>query len=340
VTREADIIEEVLRIYGYNNVEDSTSMNYGVSGKRVVPDKSQEIISELLSGSGFNEIMLNSISHSSYYTTKDEVAILNPLNADLDVLRSNLLYGALEVVERNQNHQRPDLKLYEFGKSYEKRAEENGESGQYYERQLLGITLSGRMSGESWDGAEEKANYFALKGAVMGVFDRLGISKPGIVEENHDAHTLQGQSFSIVRKHVATLGAVRKSVLKKFGIKSPVYYAEINWDQVLVLLNVNKIRHKALARFPEVRRDLALLIDKSARYDSLRAVAVKTEKKILKSVNIFDVYEGDKIGADKKSYALSFIFQDESRTLTDNEVDAIMENLKSAYQSEFGAEIR
>ncbi len=340
VTREVDVIEEVLRIYGYNNVEDSTSMSYGVSASDAEVDNSKETIAELLTGSGFNEIMLNSISHSSYYSGTEEVAILNPLNADLDVLRSNLLYGALEVVERNQNHQRPDLKLYEFGKSYEKKSVDGDDSGQYHERQLLGITLSGKLEAESWQADEGKANYYVLKGAVMQIFDRLGISKPGVQEEDHDAHSLQGQSIFILKKHIATLGAVKKSVLKKFGIKSPVYYAEINWDQVQSLLKVNKIRHKELARFPEVRRDLALLLDKNTRYDSLRELAVKTEKKILKSVNIFDVYEGDKIGEGKKSYALGFTFQDDSKTLTDKEIDSVMENLKSAYKSEFGAEIR
>jgi len=204
----------------------------------------------------------------------------------------------------------------------------------------LGITLSGKLEEESWQGDGGNASYYALKGAVMQIFNRLGIGKPGVEEQDYSGHSLQGQSMTILKKRVAVLGAVRKSVLKKFGIKSPVYYAEINWDQVQALLNVNKIRHKELARFPEVRRDLALLIDKATRYESLRAVAVKTEKKILKAVNIFDVYEGDKIGEGKKSYALSFTFQDDSKTLTDKEVDDVIESLKRAYISEFGAEIR
>ena len=336
VTREVDLVEEVLRIYGYNNIEISGSGNFAFAMNTPSVVNIREMIAGLLSDSGFSEIMNNSISRSSYYGDSGGiVAVMNPLNSDLDVMRKTLLYGGLESIVRNQNHQRPDVKFYEFGKSYFTR-----EDGTYGEEYALSILVSGAVNQESWNTDKEQANYYFLKGAVDKVIAKLGISKPGVSVEPVDTGQLRGEAYNILKKNVVKLGELKSVVLQQFDIKNPVFYAIFNWDNVESLMNVNRTRFKEMPRYPAVRRDLALLVDSGVRFEDIDRLARREEKKLLKKVNLFDVYEGDKINKGKKSYAVSYIIQDESKTLKDAEVDKIMEKLIVAYKKELGAEIR
>jgi len=335
VQREADVIEEILRIYGYNNINTSQSAKFSFSANAESIDDPKEAIADLLCASGFNEIMANSITKSSYYdNSEDIVKILNPLNAELNVMRQSLLYGGLEAVLRNQNHQRADLKLFEFGKSYTTVAEGFAESNH------LTLIISGGKNPESWSTSDEKADFFGLKGVVEKLINRLGIGKPGIQAESIQSEHLQGQAWKILKKTVVELGEINKKTLKKFDIKTKVFYAEFNWDNVNALLHVNKSKYKELPKYSSVRRDLALLVDKGVQYEQVRTLALKTEKNILQNVNLFDVYEGDKIGEGKKSYAVSFTFQDTSKTLQDKDVDSVIDKLIAIYKKELSAEIR
>ena len=336
VRREADLIEEVLRIYGYNNVELGSTARFAFTTNSKNETNVINVVSELLSTTGFSEIMNNSITRSAYYTNEDRiVAVMNPLNAELDVLRKTMLYGGLESVARNQNHQRPDVRFYEFGKTYFTK-----EDGSYGEQQQLALLISGAMNPESWNTGGKHVDHYYLKGFVDKIISKLGIAKPGISVETVDTGQLTGEAYSILKKNVVKFGRLSDAVLGKFNIKNPVYYAIFNWENVESLLTVNKIRFKELAKYPSVRRDLALLLDVKVEFEDIEKLAWRTEKKLLKTINLFDVYEGDKVGKGKKSYAVSFIIQDESKTLKDSEVDAIMDKLMAVYKKELGAEIR
>ena len=336
VTREVDLIEEVLRIYGFNNIEVSDSGHFAFAMNTLSVVNIKEMVAGLLSDSGFSEMMNNSISRSSYYGDSDGiVAVMNPLNSDLDVLRKTLLFGGLESIARNQNHQCPDVKFYEFGKSYFTR-----EDGTYGEQGSLSILVSGAVNAESWNTDKKRANYYFLKGAVDKVIAKLGISKPGVSVEPVDSGQLRGEAYSILKKKVVKLGELKSAVLQQFDIRNPVFYAVFNWENVESLMNVNKTRFKEMPRYPSVRRDLALLVDAGVRFEDIDRLARLEEKKLLKSVNLFDVYEGDNIKKGKKSYAVSYVIQDESKTLKDAEVDSIMEKLIVVYKKELGAEIR
>ena len=336
VTREVDLIEEVLRVYGYNNIEVSDTAHFTFATNSHNAVNVIEVVSELLSSSGFSEIMNNSITRSSYYGDADGiVTIMNPLNAELDVMRKTLLYGGLESVARNQNHQRPDVKFYEFGKSYFVK-----EDGTYGEQNALTILISGIIDAERWNTEKKQVNYYYLKGAVDKVIAKLGISKPGVSIESVNSGQLNGEAYSILKKNVVKFGELNSSVLQKFDIKNPVFYAVFNWDNVESLMNVNKTRFKEIPKYPAVKRDLALLIDSSVRFEEIERLAKSAEKKRLKSVNLFDVYEGGTIKKGKKSYAVSYVIQDESKTLKDSDVDKIMGKLMDVYKKELGAEIR
>ena len=336
VTREADLIEEVLRIYGYNNIEVGDSAHFAFATNTHNTVDIVEVVAELLSNSGFSEIMNNSITKSSYYEESDRiVSVMNPLNTELDVMRKTLLYGGLESIARNQNHQRPDVKFYEFGKSYFVR-----EDGSYGEQKQLTILVSGAMHPERWNTEKKKVDYYFLKGAVDKVIAKLGIAKPGVSIETVNSGQLKGEAYTIIKKNVVKLGELDSAVLTKFNIKNPVFYAVFNWDNVEALMHVNKIRYKELPKYPAVKRDLALLLDASVRFEEIEKLARASEKNLLKSVNLFDVYEGDNIKKGKKSYAVSYVIQDESKTLKDEDVDKIMDKLMEVYKKELGAEIR
>ncbi|MBS4012687.1 MAG: phenylalanine--tRNA ligase subunit beta [Bacteroidetes bacterium] len=350
VFREADVIEEILRIYGYNNVEipDKFTSSIVLSPK---PDKEllQNAISDMLCSKGFVEIMNNSLTKIEYYKNEGletAVKMLNPLSQDLNVLRQDLLYGGLEVIAYNQNRKVNDLKIFEFGNVYSLKnntSQDNQGLSKYKEKTLLSLFLTGDQKPESWYSGSVKADFFELKGYAVSILSRLGIYERNIKTEEiiNDSSFSNGLTFFINEKQIAKAGYVNKSFLKRFDIKGDVYYAVFEWDNLVKLAGKTQVLYKEISKFPEVRRDLALIIDKSVNFAQIEALAYKTEKKLLKKVGLFDVYQDDnKIGKDKKSYAVSFILQDESKTLTDKEIDKAMDNLLKNFQSELGASIR
>jgi phenylalanyl-tRNA synthetase beta chain len=343
VTREQDVIEEVLRIYGYNNIEIPTALNSSLSfSEKPDKEKIQNAIADLLSNNGFSEMMNLSLTKEEYslkvksIDPEQNVKMLNPLSSDLNVLRQSLLFSGLEIIDYNQNRKSSDLKLYEFGKTYRTL---KSETTKYIETKHLSLFVSGRKAEESWNAKNDTVNFYSLKGAVNAVLERLGID----VKMNEISSDLfsAGLSYTWNKKAIVEFGAVSKSVLKSMDIKNDVFYADFNWDLIIEAVKKAKaLMYAEVPKFPEVKRDLALLIDKSVKFEQLEQLAYQSEKALLKSVNLFDVYEGDKLPAGKKSYALSFIIQDENATLTDKQIEKIMEKLMKTYQEKAGAEIR
>jgi len=347
VTREADVIEEILRIYGFNLVPIPEKWNLSLPiSPKINKDQLQRSIAELLVGKGFSEVMNNSLTKSTYVSQlgmgqlEDEhsVRMLNPLSQDLDVMRQSLLFGLLENIERNQNRQSPNLRLFEFGKTYAKYA-----SG-YVESSQLIVCLTGQAHSDNWlapdKGKESLVSYFQLKGIVFGLLERLGFA--GQLQEKELKNQLfaDGQSIELHKKTIAECGWATPEQLQSFGIKNPVYYAIIQWDQLLDLLNRVKIEYSELPKSFAIRRDFSLLLDKHVNFADLRQTAMQADKKLLKSVGLFDVYEGKNLDAGKKSYALSFILQDGDRTLTDQEIDSCMSKIQANLEKECGATLR
>ncbi len=344
VQREQDVVEEVLRIYGYNNVEIPTVLNSSLSfAEKPDKEKIQNVVAELLTNNGFSEMMCLSLTKGEYATklkslSEDRsVAMMNPLSSDLNVLRQTLLFSGLETIAYNQNRKNADLKLYEFGKTY---IAIKGEATKYVESKHLSVFITGRKQDESWNTQNNTMNFYTLKGVVKNILERLGINDVKLEEINSDIFS-QGLAFSWNKKLLVEFGEVAKSVSSKLmDIKMPVYYADFNWDLVLEAMKKTSIMYSEVPKFPEVRRDLALLIDKAIKFEQLEQLAYQSERSMLKNVNLFDVYEGDKLPTGKKSYALSFILQDENATLTDKQIEKIMEKLMKTYQEKVGAEIR
>jgi phenylalanyl-tRNA synthetase beta chain len=300
------------------------------------------VISELLSNNGFSEMMCLSLTKEEYSSKlisidpKHNVKMMNPLSSDLNVLRQTLLFSGLETILYNQNRKNGDLKLYEFGKTY---MAIKGEKVKYVETKHLSVFISGRKQEESWNAKNDQVNIYSLKGIIKGIFGRLGIE----VSLNEFSSDMYSQALSFIwnKKTICELGKVSKPVLKLMDIKQDVFYADINWEMVMEALKKSKtLMYSEVPKFPEVRRDLALLIDKNVKFGQLEELAYKVEKGLLKNVGLFDVYEGDKLPKGKKSYALSFILRDESATLTDNQIEKIMEKLMKTYREKAGAEIR
>jgi len=348
VRREADVIEDILRIYGYNNVGLSEQVTSTLSyAPHPDPEKLENMISEQLTAQGFNEIMANSLTRSSYYEKLDsypissEVKLLNPLSNDLNSLRRTLLFGGLEALSTNIKFKNSDLRFYEFGNTYELKQDQNrllAES--YQETRCLSLFVTGKKNYEHWTGKSQDTNFYDLKSTAFRVLQRLGIKTDEMgVEEHADERFAFGITARCGKSTCLQLGQIHPGLLAPFDIDQPVWYAELNWDVLLRKVNLN-VKFQDLVKYPPVRRDLALVVDHSIRYESIRALAFQVERKLLKEVNIFDVYTSEKLGTDKKSLAISFILQDESKTLTDKQIDQVMEKFVSAFEDKLGAVLR
>ncbi|MDX6183027.1 phenylalanine--tRNA ligase subunit beta [Flavobacterium sp. Fl-77] len=339
VQREIDVIEEILRVYGYNNIDFSKKFNATVSNSPRTEDyKVQNVIASQLNSQGFHEMMANSLTTAAYAklstTLKEEhnVTMLNPLSNDLATMRQSLLFSALEAISYNINRRNSDLKLFEFGKTYHKYL--NG----YEEHKHLTLSISGNRNKESWIAVQKSTDFFLLKGYVTAILTRLGIEKITNAPVASDVFS-EGTSICYNNDTLVEMGVVKKSILKHFGIKQEVYFADFNWDLILKIIT-GKIKYSEIPKYPEVRRDLALLIDQKTTYESIYNLAKQTEKGLLKDVNLFDVYEGNNLPEGKKSYALSFTIQDNTKTLTDVQIDKIMSKLQQTFETELGASLR
>ncbi|MFA5046453.1 MAG: phenylalanine--tRNA ligase subunit beta [Paludibacter sp.] len=352
VQRDVDVIEDILRIYGYNNVEigDTLKSNLSYSSK---PDsyKLQNMIADQLTAQGFNEVLNNSLTKGAYYTDltsfpgAHSVKMLNPLSSDLNVMRQTLLFGGLDNINRNINRKNPDLKFYEFGNCYYYHAEnkKEGESlAAYSEDFHLALWLTGNKRAQSWAAADEKSSIYELKAYLENIFRRLGLNMHKLVTGEY-ADDLLSEALTVYSrsgKKLAVYGIVHPKIRKVMDIDADVFYADLNWDIILSELVDHTVRYTELPKFPEVKRDLALLLDKHVTFAEIEKIAYDTERKLLKSVNLFDVYEGKNLEAGKKSYAVSFILQDETKTLTDGQIEPIMKKLQQNFETKLGAKLR
>ena len=339
VQREIDVIEEILRVYGYNNINFSEKLNATVSNcPRTEDYRVQNIIASQLNSQGFNEIMSNSLTTSSYVELSEmlksehNVMMLNPLSADLAAMRQSLLFSGLEAISYNINRRNSDLKFFEFGKTYHKFP-----SG-YEEHKRLTLFITGNRNKESWTNPQKPTDFFLFKGYVNGVIARLGIQKIQNIPMSSDVFS-EGIAIGFGNETLVEYGVVKKTVLKHFDIKQEVLFADFNWALILKLLS-NKIKFTEIPKYPEVRRDLSLLLDDNVTFDSIYNLARQTEKSLLKDINLFDVYQGKNLPEGKKSYALSFTIQDSSKTLTDAQIDKIMGKLQKNLETELGASLR
>jgi phenylalanyl-tRNA synthetase beta chain len=336
VTREADVIEEVMRIYGYNNVEESTQIKFSANyADREKASATENTIANLLVNNGFNEMMGLSLTKESYYPESTPfVKILNPLSSDLNVMRNTMLFGGLETLAYNINRKQPDLKLFEFGKTYEK----VDADFKYSESKHLTLFVTGRKYSENPYGENNKVDFSYLKSSVEAILNKLSIKFK--TTDSIEAKLTYGLSFSYKNKPLVSFGLVDKSICKKMDINTEVFYADFNWDNVLSLIGKIKLEFTEISKFPIVRRDLALLIDKKTTYKDIEELAYNTERKLLKAVNLFDIYEGDKLDAGKKSYAVSFMLQDDEATLNEKQIENVMQKLIKNYSEKLGATLR
>jgi len=339
VQREIDVIEEILRVYGYNNINFTKKLNATVSNSARTEDyKLQNIIGNQLNSLGFHEMMANSLTSPDYVSLssmlKEEhnVTMLNPLSADLSTMRQSLLFSGLEAISYNINRRNSDLKLFEFGKSYH-----NFDTG-YEEQKHLTLFLSGDRNAENWTNAQKPTDFFLFKGYVDAILSRLGIAKIKTEPLKSDVFA-EGLRMAVGEETLVEFGTLKKSILKHFDIKQDVFYADFNWNVVLKIVNT-KIKFVDIARYPEVRRDLALLVDESVSFDAIYAIARQSEKSLLKNVVLFDVYTGNNLPEGKKSYAVSFTIQDTSKTLTDEQIDKVMGKVQKNLTTELGAILR
>ena len=351
VQREADLVEDVLRVYGYNNIEISDHVNSTLS-YAPKPDKArlQNIASDYLTANGYTEIMSNSLTKGAYYEGSKTypvercVKILNPLSQDLNVMRQTLLFNALEAVELNVNRRNANLKMYEVGNCYaysEEKASEENVLAKYEESYRIGITVTGLATQLAWNAKAEASSFFTLRAAVERLLKRFGIDIYALQSESIDDDLYADAIvFKQGPKELLRMGVVSPIVRKRFDIKQEVYFAEIDFDQLIKMTKKSKVQFKELSKFPEVKRDLALLVDKGVSFSTLRSIAFGAEKKLLKSVSLFDVYEGDKLPVGKKSYALSFILEDRNQTLTDKQIERSMSNIQTQLEQKAGAEVR
>ncbi|MDR3341149.1 MAG: phenylalanine--tRNA ligase subunit beta [Candidatus Symbiothrix sp.] len=353
VTRDVDVIEDILRIYGYNNVETGEELKSNLSYRSATDDsyKLQNVISEQLTGYGFNEILNNSLTSGTYYETqtvfpKEHCVLLkNPLSAELDAMRQTLLFGGLASIEFNRNHKNPDLHLYEFGNVYSFNPEKQQETDSLAairEEFHLALWLTGNNANNSWIRPAEKTSIYELKALVENILVRLGISNKKVVYKPFE-DAIFSAALSIEThsgRKLGILGAVLKNSCKKFDINAEVYFAELNWNLLMKENKNNNVRYSEIPKFPAVRRDLALLIDKHIPFGEIEKIAYQTDKKLLKEVSLFDVYEGKNLPEGKKSYAVSFTLQDEEKTLNDKQIESIMLRIRKSLEDKLNAQLR
>lgn len=353
VQRPCDVVEDILRIYGYNNVEIPTQLKSSLTnlGDEDRNYHLQSIIGEQLVGCGFNEIMNNSLTKMSYYTGLNKyteettVKVMNPLSSDLGVMRQTLLFGGLESLCRNINHKNPDLRFFEFGNCYHYSPEKKNSEDPikaYTEEMHLGLWLTGKRVQGSWAHPDEPSSFYELKAYVQNIFNRLGVMS-GIVLIRKSENNIFSKALSFEERNgkvLAEFGIVSQKMLKLTDIDNEVFFADINWDNVLKSVRKNIVLYQDISRFPAVSRDLALLLDKNVEFEQVEEIARQTEKKFLKRVELFDVYEGKNLPEGKKSYAVNFILQDDSKTLNDKQIETLMQKLIANLKSKLGAELR
>ena len=340
VTREADVIEEILRVYGYNNIQFTEKLKASISSNQIVEDyQIQNKISNQLTALGFHEMMGNSLTSPKYIELSDNLSsnhnieMLNPLSNDLSIMRQSMLFNALEALIYNVNRKNSNVKLFEFGKTYH-----NFKEGRQ-EPKHLSIIVSGLKNNENWTQNSQKSNFFYFKGIVSALLERLGITYFSETETKNPIFS-EGLAHQIGDKCLVDYGIITKNIASNFDIDSEVFYADFKWDNILEQIVTENFKLKTIPKFPKVKRDLALLIDKNVSFDSIRESAIKSERNLLKNINLFDVYTGDKLPENKKSYAISFTLQDEKKTLTDKQIDKIMKKLQQNFEKDFGATLR
>ncbi len=353
VQRPCDVVEDILRIYGYNNVEIPQQLkgSLTVQGEQDKDHHLQDLVSEQLVGCGFNEILNNSLTKTAYYTglnvytEETTVKVMNPLSADLGVMRQTLLFGGLESIVRNANRKNPNLKFFEFGNCYhynpEKKDDENPMRA-YTEEMHLGLWVTGKRVEGSWIHPNEQSSYYEQKAYMENIFTRLGIQPNMLVAEKNDNNIFSKALIIKNRggKTMAEIGIIAHKLQKEAGIANEVYFADIHWSNVMKAIRKNKVEYYEISKYPAVSRDLALLIDKNIEFAQIEQIARQSEKKLLKKVELFDVYEGKNLPEGKKSYAVNFILQDEEKTLNDKQIDAIMNKLIANLKSKLNAELR
>lgn len=349
VTREADIIEEILRIYGMNQIDFDDQVHSALSfSKKPNPEKYQNIAADYLSANGFAEAMNNSLTKSAYYEKVDNyqvetlVRMLNPLSSDLDVLRQTLLFGSLENLIYNINRKETDVKLYEFGKTYKiNNKEADTVNKRYREEKHLAIIVSGKAKPENWNHGKDEVDFFWLKSLVHRLLTKIQIAEADLkMERSSNTQFKEALVYSLKNKNIVEFGEVSPKLLKTFGIKQKAFYADFNWESILKMADQHDVLMEEIVKFPIVRRDLALVVDKKVSFAEIEAIAKKAERNILKTVGLFDVYEGKPLEEDQKSYSVNFFLQDTRKTLNEKQIDKLMSKLIKLYESELGAVIR
>ena len=348
VTRPCDVVEDILRIYGYNNVEIPTQLKGSlvIKGDEDMKHKLANLVSEQLVGEGFNEILNNSLTKAAYYGENDTlVRIMNPLSSDLNVMRQTLLFGGLESIQHNVNRKRQNLRFFEFGNIYTfdpVKQNDDDPMQAYKEQYHCGLWVTGRRVEGSWAHANEDSTFYELSAYVENILRRIGV-KPGMIVRKNSENAIFSAGLTIENrggKKLIEMGIISKKLQKQFGLDNPVYYAELNWTALMKVIKKNEVLYTEISKFPAVSRDLALLVDNTVEFAQIEQIARQTEKKLLKKVELFDVYEGDKLPAGKKSYAVNFILQDEEKTMGDKQIDAIMQKLIANLKKQLNAELR
>lgn len=353
VQRPCDVVEDILRIYGYNNVEIPTLVRSSLSVKGDVDraNKLENLVAEQLVGQGFNEILNNSLTKESYYGeqlpgfAEHLVRVINPLSNDLSVMRQTLLFGGLETIAHNVNRKNGNLRLFEWGNCYYYQADKRNPDkvlSPYTEDTRLGLWLTGKRVEGSWAHANEDSSVYELKGYVYGVLKRLGVQMAGLLVADGQ-NPIFGKSIAVSDRNgkvLVELGGVKKAILAALGINGEVYYADFNWTLLMKNIKKNKVSFTEISKYPSVSRDLALLVDKNVTFKAIEDVARSAEKKLLRSVELFDVYEGKNLEPGKKSYAVNFVLQDDSKTMNDKQTDAIMQKIITSLQKQLDAKLR